>query len=699
MTAIGTIDGVERASITVIQPRVYMANDYSPIQVWDGVWSAPANAGIDSPSAAPGAASQTSGNVTLGSHLIAYYYRDSKSPGGSSEGYGYRSSISTVSTETVASTTKKLTFSVTAIGGGGDILRSADAKVDTIVLCATLAGGTVFYIVDEIDNSTDATVDYNVSDTLLTQYTPLTAVGGEDGHDAPPVCGAIAFARNFAFYGVQFARSTLVLAAANGSPYLTYSIAAAYKLSAEWAGRLITLAGDARSYVIDTIDPSFNPSYGRITLTENYAGTSRNNVASVVASAEPNRVWWSQQFYPESCSLLTRAIDTMDDTDDLLVCMTAFMGDPWFIGRKTAQRLVFSVSGNEIVDYELVTTSGSCGAWNRFCVVKPDADNLFCWGPNGVWVLSGGRPTLISGPIDSDWRALIDYDYVNLISGFYDPEERVVGWTFVETGESAPKRALVYSLDTGDWRIDRYYHRVDGACLLTNPSGRLQCLMSDASLDITFSRGGNTDGVPSGTGKYVVDSGSTTTVTQVTGSLPTGVAGTGLDKLMAYSPDLDEAVSVSDNTASSITHAAFSQSLTAGQYIYVGSIPVIAEMSWWVGDDQSREKVPEKIALYCIPSSIPTTMQVYQYRDFSTSPMTIANIAGRTYPKGVTVNAARTAFNVDMSVSDGYIEIPVGGTAAKVMKVKLVVDDPSGEFEILNVVWKPGDQAPGGDGE
>lgn len=699
MTAIGTIAGPERTAITVIQPRAYMANDYSAVRTWDGVWSAVVDAGIDSPSAAPGAATQAAGNVTLGSHLIAYYYRDSKSPGGESEGYGYRSSLSPTSTEVVATTTKKLTFSVTAAGGGGDIIRSSDPKVDTIVICATLAGGSAFYIVGEIANSVVATFDYDVSDTILTQYTPLTGVGGEDGHDSPPVCGQIAFVRNFAFYGVQFPRQTLILAATNGSQYLTYSIATTYSLSAEWAGRLITLDGDARSYVIDTIDPAFNPSYGRITLTENYAGTSRNDVDATVASNSPNRVWWSKQFYPESCSLLTRSIDTMDDTDDTVTCVTSFMGDPWFLGKKTAQRLVFSVVGGEISDYELVTMSGSCGAWNRFCVVKPDADSLFCWGSNGVWILSGGRPTIVSGPIDNAWRAIIDYDEVDQISGFYDPDERVIGWTFVKSGYSAPQHALVYALDTGDWRIDEYRHILSSACTATDPNGRLRCVVSDAVRDVAFYRGGATDGVPSGTGKYTVDSGSTTTITQVTGSLPTGGAGSDLSLLRAYSPDLDETVNVTTNTANTITHGAFSSALTAGQSIYVGSIPVIAEMSWWIGDDMSQEKVPEKLSIYAIPSSTATVMTVYQYKDFSTTPVTISNVAGRTYPKGVTVNAARNGFNVDLSVSDGYIEVPVGATAAKVLKVKVVVDDPAGEFKILNIVWKPGDRAPGGDGE
>jgi hypothetical protein len=108
--------------------------------------------------------------------------------------------------------------------------------------------------------------------------------------------------------------------------------------------------------------------------------------------------------------------------------------------------------------------------------------------------------------------------------------------------------------------------------------------------------------------------------------------------------------------------------------------------------------VPEKLVVYCVPSSVDTKLKVYQYRDFSSTAVSIQSMPGRTYPKGVT-RGGSDHFLVDLSVYDGYIEIPVGATASKVLKVKLMLDDPTGSMTIMDVRWKPGDRAPGGDGE
>jgi hypothetical protein len=688
MTSIGTLNAANRTQMSVIQPRCYFSNDFDKVKAWDGVWSAVRDSGIAAPSAAPGAATQASGNVTVGTHLIGYYYRDSTSPGGESEGYGYRSSLSPVSTETVSSSAQKLTFSVSDAGIGGDIIRSADPKVDTIVLCATLAGGEAFFIVEEIANAGVTTVDYNVSDTVLTQYTSLTSVGGTSGHDQPPCTASIAVARNVTFYGVQF-DADVTVSVTNGSATVSGTFSEMH------AGRLFTRTGDTKSYRIAAVASGG----ASLTLSETYAGVTGASVAARITSNNPSRVWYSTQYYPESCDLASKAFDTMDDVDDRLRCMTSYLGDPWFLGYRTAQRLIFNVNGGDLVDYDLVTMSGTCGAWNRFCVVKPSADSLYCWGPNGVWVLSGGRPTIISGQIDDDWRAVINYSEAESIHGWYDPEENEVGWMFCSGSSSVPNRALMYDIDGRRWRIDVYRQGMDCSTLYTTSNGRLQCVLADSTNEIAFTRGGSTDGVPTGTGKYTVAAGTTTTVTNVSDSLPTGAKGTGFDGLVAYSPDLDEAVAISDNAAGSITHAAFSSALTPGQKVYVGSIPVVVEFSWWPGQDQSIEKVPEKLLMYAVPSSTATELRLYQYRDFSTSEVTVADIAGRTYPKGVTVNNDRDGFLIDMSVADGYIEVPCGATAAKVLKVKLTLDDPSGEFTLLDVQWKEGDRSPGGDGE
>jgi hypothetical protein len=683
--SLATLNTDNVANQTVIQPRLYIANDYDPVKVWDGVWSSLRDAGIDAPSAAPGTPSETSGNVTVGTHLIAYYYRDSTSPGGNQEGYGYRSSISSTLSHTVSSTTKKLTFSVGDSGSGADIIRSTDAKVDTIVVVATLAGGEAFFIVGELANSGTTTFEYNVSDTLLTQYTSLTSVGGESAHDAPPCCGQIALVRGIAWAGV-FHDADISVDVTNGDATVSGTF------SEEWAGRLLTVQGDSRSYRILSVASGGASAE----LSEAYAGSNATGATATISVNDPNRVYYSRRYYPESFSLATQTTIAMADNDDRIVAITSYLGDPWFLGRRTAQRLVFRTDPN--VDGEFVTMSGTCGAWNARCVIKPSADSMYCWGANGVWSLTGGRPSIISKPVDSDWRSLINYDQTDRIHGFYNPEDDEIGWMFCSGTDTQPKRALVYDLSGRRWRIDSYRQAIDASCLAKRSSGRIQGVFSDMSNDMAYTIGGDNDGVPSGDVRLTVDGVGTTTSTSVDEAMPTGDKGTGLEGIVAYSPDLEESVVISDNTTDTITHGAFSRALTDGEKLYLGSIPVEVEFSWWPGQDQSIEKVPEKLVVYCVPSSVDTKLKVYQYRDFSSTAVSIQSMPGRTYPKGVT-RGGSDHFLVDLSVSDGYIEIPVGATASKVLKVKLMLDDPTGSMTIMDVQWKPGDRAPGGDGE
>jgi hypothetical protein len=346
--------------------------------------------------------------------------------------------------------------------------------------------------------------------------------------------------------------------------------------------------------------------------------------------------------------------------------------------------------------------SGENGVWNARCVVKPDSDTLLAWGSNGVWIVAGGRPTQISGPIDDDWRAIINYSQTSLIHGWYAPETGEVKWAFAEGSSSLLTRVLVYDMAGRRWRIDKYRIGLDGSTVVDDANGRIRSCVSDATNDMTYYEGGKTDGVPTtlaGQGKLTVGTGGTTTTTPVAESLPTGAKGASLAGLSLYAPTLGETVIIASNTADTITHAAFSAALTNGLECFVGSIPVDVSIGWWAGQDQSIEKVPEKVLLYAIPSSAATVANVFLYRDFSASPFSRPAMAGRTYPKGVSRLASGTGLAVDLSVSDGYIEIPVGATAAKVFRVRITCDDPSGEFTILDVQWKSGDRAQGGDGE
>jgi len=484
--------------------------------------------------------------------------------------------------------------------------------------------------------------------------------------------------------------ASITVGVTNGSATVTSPGA----FSTEWAGRNITISGDAKTYRILSV-----ASASSLTLASNYAGSTDAAAPALVSTSTPNRLYWSRQYYPESWRLATQAVDSLRDVDDRFVCLTEYLGDPWIIGSRTCQRYVFS---DDPANGEFVTVSGENGVWNARCVIKPDSDTMLAWGSNGVWIVAGGRPTKISDPIDDDWRDLIDYDYTGLIHGWYNPEDSECKWAFVESGDTFPKRVLVYDMNGRRWRIDEYRSGVDASTVVADSNGRLRAATSDATNDMTYYDEGATDGVPSALtdqGRLTVVAGGSTTTTVVSESLPTGAKGTSLAGLPLYSPDLDETVIIASNTSDTITHGAFSSALTPANLCYAGSIPVEVEFAWWAGQDQSVEKVPEKVWTYWLPSSADTEVEARIYREFGTTAMTVRNIAGQTFPKGVGRNSDGDGFTLDLSTADGFMEIPVGALTAKTFKCKITCDDPSGEFTLMDVQWKPGDRAPGGDGE
>ena len=683
---LGTLNMNTTPNIAVLQPRVYFANDFNRIQVWDGIASSIADAGIDRPAAAPGTPSESSGNVTEGTHLIGYYYRDSASPAGDGEGYGYRSNLSDTLSLAVSAGGQKLTFSVGTTGS--DIVRSTDPKVDTIVLVMTAVGGTEFFIAAEVANSGVASVEIDVSDAVLIVGTSLVSVGDAFSHDKPPLAAQLAMCRGYAFASV-YHDARVTIGVTNGSTTVT---AGAGTFSTAWAGRLLTVDGGSKSYRIASV-----ASATSLTLAIAYAGSTNATASAVIQTTAPNRVYWSRRYYPESWNIATQAIDVLRDVDDRIVAITEYLGDPWVMGRRTAQRVVFS---NDPARADIVTVSGENGVFNARCVVKPDNDTMMAWGSNGVWSVAGGRPAHISKPIDDAWRAILNYDEVDRIHGWYDPEDQEVKWAFCAGTSTTPNRVLVFDTRGRRWRIDLYRIGLNSATIITESTGRIRAAVSDATNGMTYVAGGQTDGVPTSDtlqGRHVVGSGSTTTATVVTAPLVTGGKGAGMDGLSIYSPDLDETVYISSNTSTTITHGAFSAALTPGQLVYIGSIPVDLQWAWWPGQDQSIEKIPEKVVLYMVPSTVDTRIEVRQHRDFGSSAVNIPVVVGRTFNRGVT--RLPDGFAVDMSTSGGYVEIPTGAAPAKVFQIQLTCDDPTGELTILDVGFKSGDKAPGGDGE
>lgn len=677
MTSIGTLTNSNRAHMAVISPRVYFSNDRDDVQMWDGVRSSIVAAGITGPSGAIGSPSEAAGNVDIGVHLIRYRYRDSTSPQGR-----YRSNPSDALSHTVSTSAKELTFTITNSGGGGDIIRSDDAKVDTIIVEMTAVDGTVYYIATEVDNdATSAVVD--ISDANLILQDQSATFGGDFGHEPPPLCATLFTARDFTFACVFYPQA-LTASVTNISNIVTGT-----GFATGWAGRLFRVTGETRTYLIASVTNST-----QLVLSENYSGTTDANASVMIFTSSPNRLYWSEQFYPESFRVAVRAINVMSDVDDTVVAGTEYLGDPWVFGKRTIQRLVFA---SDPSDGETVTVAGQSGVWNQRCLVKPDEDSMYGFGSNGVWVVIGGRPRWISRPADQAWRDLIDYDQIDDIHGGYDPETRTITWWFVATGDTEPKRGLTLDLTQQRWRIDQWRQGIRASTLISDSNGRVRSMVSDSTNAMTFYQFGDNDGLPSGTdGSYIAVGGGTTTSTQVQETLPTGAAGTGLDNLTLYRPATDETVVISDNTVDTFTHAAMATAVAANEKIYVGSIPVVIESSWFIGESQQLDKRPRYLHLHLDPSTTAATFDLYIYREFQTTAITWTSTNDVVPPDGVTWTHNDTKAVVDMDKADGFLSIPMPATWQKALKFKIVLDDPAGTFKLLDFRWSVNERADGG---
>lgn len=647
--------------------RIYITNDFDRVQVWNGVWAASYDAGIAAPSTAMGTPSESAGNVTIGVHLIRYRYLDSTSPGGS-----YRSNPSTAVSHTVSSSAKRLTFDIGT--SGTDIIRSTDSKVDTIQIEATAAGGTEYYVVGTVANGGVSSFDYNISDTTLTAGDPAI-IYDEFGHEQPPLGSVIAECRGYMFIGGAHAR-TISCGVTNGDATVTSSAA----FSSNWVGRQVRFGSETTTYTVASVTDSSN-----LELSVVYAGSTAT-INGVFYSKNPNRIYWSKAQFPESWRAASRVRDVLSGSGDYLVGMAAYQGDLYLCGRRSIERLVFTDAQTPSAG-ELNRIAGEFGIWNHRCLYAMDGA-LYGWGPNGAWILTGGRPRWLSRDIDTTVAALLTESSAAKFHATYDPTEKVLRWHFDGDGNGTIRYAMAYDLSNGNWMIDRWRQGITAGATYATATGSLKLGVSDDTNSRVFTMSGATDGVPAGsTGDYTVGNSSSTTVTNITGSsLPTGT-GTDLSKLIIYQPSSGEERVITSNTTSAITHAAFTTACSAGEKVYVGAIPTIFETTWAVMDGQEDKKRPGKLWIKMVPSSAGTA-RIYLYKDYSSTPLTWTKQTSMVDPKYLTITNGLTYAELSLTstaTDDGFVSVPMPADWARSWKAKIEVLSPAGTLRILDV--------------
>ncbi len=667
-----------------VNGRIYVTNCFDRVQVWNGIDSAMRDAGIVGPAAVIGAASTGSGTITIGTHLLRYRYLDATSPAST-----YRSNTSPNLSQTVtASGNGKLTFSV---GAGQDIVASTDAKVTSIQIEMTLASGSTFYVTQVINNAA-TTVDVDISDALLvlnergdlydTNTVSTTDYGV--GHEQPPLGAVIAQCRDYTFLGGDIPRTYTVGVTINNASVTGTGFSTLWN-----SQRVIRVGTDATAYEITSATATV------ITLTNLYTGASNASITATIYAKNPNRIYWSAYkngaALPESWKAGARARDVLNGTGDILKGFCEFNGDLVIFGRFTMQRLVF-VDDPGVGELDIIP--GQFGIWNQQCLMRYEG-NLFGWGPNGVWMSTGGKPRWLSRDVQTTYKALYDKSKMDQAHAHFDPVEKVIYWFYVATGESVPRQSIAFDLNGGRWIRNPFRQGIDASIFLADADGELRGVLTDSTNGRTYFHNGDTDGVPSSsTGAYTGNSGSTTTVTQVNETLPTGAL-TDLTGLIAYQVASGEERAITSNTSSAITHVAFTAATVQGASIYVGSIPWTYTTGYFIGDGQQTKKRVH-LWLMCKPSTVDGTVRVRVYLDQmdKASPTAFVFTAGSgdNYPKCCTVTNGASYIDVTLlsTTNDGFVAIPMPAEFTRSIQAKLEVLSPAGTVILTDLQFALG---------
>jgi hypothetical protein len=652
----------KRPNVVPFANRVYFVNDFTAVKEWDGV-RALGTAGITGPTGAMGSVSvSAAGNITDGTHLLRYRYIDSTSPAGS-----YQSNPSdALEITTVAASTGSLTFN---IGVSGPIVASTDPKVDTIQVEMTLADGSTYWVANTALN-TASTITISISDTDLANQVNQSDTYGDYGHELPPLAATMFECRGYAFLCGTTIR-TRTVGVTSSSATVTGT-----NFSTQWAGRLIRFGSQTTAYEIQSATATV------ITLTKPYVG-STGSITGVIYSKNPNRVYWSAQYLPESWKPLERAREVLSGYGDMLVGGCDFQGDAWFFGQRSMARLVFP---DQPTTGETNPVPGYHGLWNARTLMPLDGI-LFGWGPNGAWVITGGAPRWLSRGIETTLRGLIDSTQSDLFFAAYDPVQKEIRWFFVAMGDTTCRYSITYEVGGQRWRLDQYRQGIDAGCAVADADGRLHLVVSDATNGMTWYHEGDTDGVPDvSTGSYTIALGSTTSALKVNQSLPTGT-GTDLSKLIAYRATTGETSVITSNTIDTINLAtAWTTSPSVGEAVYVGSIPCSYLTGWWVAQDLVQKSRPD-LQLLLNPSTT-GTVRVKVYRDFETSPEPPTTSADDTWPDGVTITPGLDYVDITLqggaSTTDGFVPIPLPADWGRAWRAQVECLNPAGMLRILD---------------
>jgi hypothetical protein len=667
-----SLSTANRGCFARVNGRLYFTNDFNPMKrISQGDQSAD-SAGIVAPSSAIGTPTTATGLCTAGVHGMRYRYFDSKSL------YMSDPSDQTDITLTGGST---LTFS---IGTGSEtVIRSQDTKVDQVIIELTDAGSSAFYRAATVNQALTGTT-ISIADTNL-RLQVAAKRDGEFNHQPPPLCQFIVEhrARMFGFGASVVTITGVAVSSSSTSISVTGST-----MSSGWAGRLAKFGSAAKLYRITTMSGN-----ALAVLSETYTGATATVTGVQILSSTPDMLYWSRAGFPEAWNTINQARRVLQNTPDAPSGLVSHHEVLYLFGQRTMRMLDYSSDPSA---GQLVQIPTEMGLWNQRCIVECNG-RIYGWGRSGVWTVNGLIPKHLSRAIDahidgSDSTSDDNFDVSQYeeFHGVYDPRERCILWFYCTEDDTSPKHAIVLDVDSQQWSVATFKQGIVSSTLATggstNPTRAVLCDVNEWSWYLapdTF------DGVPailSGGVVTVSNTGSTTTVINVTESLPTG-SGEMFGTIATYSSQERE---IAANTANTITVTpALSAAPTVGTEMFLGQIDFSIRSKWTVIDGFQSKKRPQYLMIANIPGTSSGKLRVKVYLDYSTTPFTFTKGSSDTEQDGVHITNGSSTVEVDMDggSGDGVTFVPLPANWHRCIGVEISSTRPQNLIKLLDFQW------------
>lgn len=647
-----------------VRRQVYLTNDYDPIKRVDVARGIMVDAGLAAAPDFVGAPTLGVGALTAGAHLIRYRYLDAQTGWVSNPSANYAF---------VATGSNSLVFS---IGGGGVITPSTDPRVSHIVLEMTLTDGTEFYEAIRVSNSA-ATVTVSVLDSILAQQRSISANwGGPDDedsfrHNQPPLA-----LFGFEHRGRHFVGGSEDRVFENITLTDTLYSVTGFGTAARdgWSGRSLQVVGESGVYTIHAATDGGDT----LTLSDPFDGTTG---AKTVRIFDPNatRIYWSLAGYPESFDTLSQGRDLLLSKGDVLRAGVSAGGDAYLFGRASTTRLSF-VEDPGVLDGQEFIIPGNRGAINPKTVLDVYGV-VYAWDQQGVWALSGDKPTPQSQAIDPILRSQIDWTKYQQFFMAFEPVTESILCFFCRSGDTYPTRAAALGVRTGQWCFYDFMTPVASAALVIHPEGVPRLCLGGADGRTWFAGAeGWFDGVEEDSPSILsVQEGATTTVIPVAEDASGLAAG-----LVVYHPSLQESVAISAAADGEVTITpAFSAAPVAGEELYVGPIRWMYRTKWIAGDVTTKKR-PPYLFLQVDPSA--TGEVLVRFRtDYATGYSAYSRYVSDQTPDGVSITDGEdfAIVSLDAGNSDGFIPVPIPAAWKRAIQVELQGIKPAGVTQII----------------